>query len=76
MDSTLNMDTPNIFKSIKFYRHMALHVPEEKQLKREFRLESAKKRTVHHFEANLCFRGILIVITGKFKFLLDMVKLL
>ena len=34
MVSALNMDTPNIFKSNKFYRHMALHVPEEKQLKR------------------------------------------
>ena len=34
MDSDLNMDTPNIFKSNKFYRNMALHVREEKQLKR------------------------------------------
>ena len=28
------MDTPNIFKSKKFYRHMALHARKEKQLKR------------------------------------------
>ena len=34
MDSALNMDTHNIFKINKFYRHMALHVREEKQLKR------------------------------------------
>ena len=33
MDSALNMDTPNIFKS-KFYRHMALRTRKEKQLKR------------------------------------------
>ena len=26
MDSAHNMDTPNIFKSNRFYRHMALHV--------------------------------------------------
>ena len=70
------MDNPNIFKSNKFYRHMALHVSEEKQLKRKFGLESAKKRAFHHFQGNLCFRGVLIVVTGKFKFLFDMVKLL
>ena len=34
MDSALNMDTPNIFKSNKFYRHMALRARKEKQLKR------------------------------------------
>ena len=34
MDSALNMDTTNTFKSKKIYRHMALHVREEKQLKR------------------------------------------
>ena len=34
MDSALNMDTPNIFKNNKFYQHMALHIREEKQLKR------------------------------------------
>ena len=34
MDSALNMDTPNIFKGNKFYRHITLHVHEEKQLKR------------------------------------------
>ena len=34
MDSALNMDTPNIFKSNKFYPHMALHVLEENQLKK------------------------------------------
>ena len=34
IDSDLNMDTLNIFKSNKFYRHMALHVCEEKHLKR------------------------------------------
>ena len=33
-DSALNMGTPNIFKSNKFYRRMALHAREEKQLKR------------------------------------------
>ena len=33
MDSALNMDAPNIFKSNKFYRHMALHVRKEKELK-------------------------------------------
>ena len=59
MDSALNMDTPNIFKSDKFYWHAALHVPEEKQLKREFSLESAKKHAVRHFEGNLCFRGVV-----------------
>ena len=76
MDNALNMDTPNIFKNNKFYQHMALYAHEEKQLKRYFSLESAKKGSVHRFEGNLCFRGVLIVITGKFKFLLDMVKLL
>ena len=30
MDSALNMDTPNTFKSIKVYRHMALRVRKEK----------------------------------------------
>ena len=74
MDSAVNMVTPKIFKSNKLYRHMALH--EEKQLKREFNLESAKKCAVCYFQGNLCFRGVLIVITGKFKFLLDMIKLL
>ena len=34
MDSALNMDTPNIFKSNKFYRHLALRARKEKQLKR------------------------------------------
>ena len=34
MDSALNMDTPNIFKSNKFYQHMALRARKEKQLKR------------------------------------------
>ena len=34
MDSAHNMDTPNIFKSNKFYRHMTLHIREEKHLKR------------------------------------------
>ena len=34
MDSALNMDSPNIFKSNKFYQHMALHIREEKLLKR------------------------------------------
>ena len=55
---------------------MALHVSEEKQFKRKFTLESAKTRAIRHFEGNLCFRGVLIVITCKFKFLLGMVKLL
>ena len=71
MDSAINLETFNIFKSNKFYRHMALHVGEEKQLKRQFKLESAKKHTVGHFEGNLCFHGVLIVIIGKFQFLLD-----
>ena len=75
MNSALNMDTPNNFKSNKFYRHMALHIREEKQLRKLFSLERAKKRAVHHFEGNLCFHVVLIVITGKFKFLLGMVKL-
>ena len=52
---------------------MALHVREEKQLKRKFSLECAKKRAFRHFEGNLCFRGGLIVIADKFKFLLGMV---
>ena len=43
MDSVHNMDTPNIFKSNKFYRHMTLRARKEKQLKRSFSLESAKK---------------------------------
>ena len=34
MDSALNVDTLNTFKNNKFYRYMALHVREEKQLKR------------------------------------------
>ena len=34
MDSVLNIDTPDIFKSNKFDLLMALHVREEKQLKR------------------------------------------
>ena len=34
VDSALNMDTPNIFKSNKFYRHMALRARKEKQMKR------------------------------------------
>jgi hypothetical protein len=34
MDSALNMDTPNIFKSYISDREMALHVREEKKLKR------------------------------------------
>ena len=34
MDSALNMDTTSVVKCNKFYRHMALHVCEEKQLKR------------------------------------------
>ena len=55
---------------------MALHVREKKQLKRQFSLERAKKRANRHFERNLCFLGVLIVITGNFKFLLDMIKLL
>ena len=76
MDSALNTDTPNIFKSNTFYRHMELHVRKEKQLKRLFCLESAKKRAVRYSEGNLCSSGVLIVITGKFIFLLDMVKLL
>ena len=33
MESVLNMDTPNNFKSNKFSRPMALCVREEKQLK-------------------------------------------
>ena len=33
MDSAHNMDTPNIFKSNKFYGHMALRARKEKQLK-------------------------------------------
>ena len=76
MNSVLNMDTPYIFKSNKFYRHMVLRARKEKQLKRLFSLESAKKHAVRHFDGNFCFRGVLILITGKFKFLLDMVKLL
>ena len=76
MDNALNMDTPNIFKSNKFYRHMELRARKEKQLKRLFSLESAKKHAVRHFEGNLCFRGVLIVIAGKFEFLLGTVKLL
>ena len=51
MDSALNMDTPYIFKSNNFYRHIALHVREEKQLKRLFSLESAEKHAVRHFES-------------------------
>ena len=46
MDSALNIDTPNIFKNNKFGQHMALHVREEQQLKRQFSLENAKKRAV------------------------------
>ena len=65
IDSALNMDTPNIFKSNNFYRHTVQHV-----------LESAKKRAVCHFERNLCFRGALIVITGNLKFFLGVIKLL
>ena len=76
MDNALNVDTPNIFKINKFYREMVLNVREEKQLKRYFRLESAKQSAVRHFEGKLCFLGVLIVISGKIKFLLDMVKLL
>ena len=76
MMSALNMDTPNIFKSYKYYQHMALRVREEKQLKNEFIVESAKQRVFRQFEGNLCFPGALIVITGKFKFLLDMITLL
>ena len=53
-DSALNMDTPNIFKSIKFDRHIVLHVREEKQLKRQFSLESAKKHAVCQLKKN-CF---------------------
>ena len=34
MDSAQNIDTPNIFKSNKFYRNMALRACKEKQLKR------------------------------------------
>ena len=34
MDCALNMDTPNIFKSNKFYRHVALRARKDKQLKR------------------------------------------
>ena len=68
-DSALRMNTTIIFKSSKFYRHMVQHVPEEKQLKRELSLESAKKRSVCYFEGNLCFRGVLIVIAGNFKFI-------
>ena len=34
MDSVLNTDTPYIFKSNKLDRDMALHVREEKHLKR------------------------------------------
>ena len=34
MDSALNMDTPNIFKGNKFYRHMALRARKEKHYKR------------------------------------------
>ena len=34
VDSASNMDTPNIFKSNKFYRHVALRAHKEKQLKR------------------------------------------
>ena len=33
-DSAPNMDTPNIFKPNKFYRHMDLRARKEKQLKR------------------------------------------
>ena len=35
--------------------------------KQQFNLESAKKRAVRHFEENLCFHGVMTVITGKFK---------
>ena len=35
MDNALNIDTPNIVKTNKFYRHMLLHVREEKQLKKD-----------------------------------------
>ena len=55
---------------------MGLYAPEEKNLKREFTLENAKKHAVRHFKRNLYFRRVLIVITGQFQFLLDMVKLL
>ena len=55
---------------------MALRARKEKQLKRESILESAKKRAIRQFEGNLRFRGVLIVIIGKFKFLLGMAKLL
>ncbi len=34
MDSALNMDTPNIFKSYIFDRELTLYVREEKQFKR------------------------------------------
>ena len=70
------MDTPNIFENNKFYQHIALHVHEEKQLKRSFGLKNAKKCAVCDFEGNLCFSGMLIIIKGKFEFLLDKVKLL
>ena len=33
IDSALNKNTSNIFKSNKSYQHMALHVREEKQMK-------------------------------------------
>ena len=35
MECALNMDTPNIFKSNKFYQHMALRDRKEMQLKRK-----------------------------------------
>ena len=76
LDSAHNMDTTNIFKSNKFYRHMVLSARKAKQLKRKFSLESAKKPAIRHFEGNLCFCGVLIVITDKYKFLLDKVKIL
>ena len=46
---------PNIFKSNKFYRHMALRSRKEKQLKRKFSLKSAKKYAVRHFKETSVF---------------------
>ena len=51
MDSALNMDIPNAFKRNKFYRHMALHVREEKQLKYlyTFKTSFLTKKSIFQF---------------------------
>ena len=53
MGSALNTNTPNIFKSNKFYRHMALRARKEKQLKSN--LKSAKKYAVRHLKETTVF---------------------